>query len=54
MWAEVGGSILWIPMDIIKQKLQVQRQGNQMKYRNTWEVGKSIYKMEGIKGFYRV
>lgn len=53
MWAEVGGSILWVPMDIIKQKLQVQKDGNKMKYRHTYDVVKDIYKMEGIRGFYR-
>lgn len=54
MWAEVGGSILWVPMDIIKQKLQVQKVGTRMKYKSTWDVAKDIFKMEGVKGFYRV
>lgn len=54
MWAEVGGSIIWVPMDLVKQKLQVQKNQGTIRYRHSFDVIKDIVRNEGVFGMYRV
>jgi solute carrier family 25 protein 44 len=55
--AEIGSAIIWIPVDIITQKLQIQGPKNHNnefpKYNGAIDVVKKIIKSEGISGLYR-
>ncbi|KYQ93210.1 hypothetical protein DLAC_11640 [Tieghemostelium lacteum] len=56
--ADAFGSLVWVPMDIIKQRLQVQTNTqklnpNQTLYKGSFHAANVIFKEEGIKGFYR-
>ncbi|KAF2068801.1 hypothetical protein CYY_009877 [Polysphondylium violaceum] len=56
--ANLMGSIVWVPMDIIKQRLQVQSDTakshpNQTFYRGSFHAAKVIFKEEGVRGFFR-
>ncbi|EGC39867.1 hypothetical protein DICPUDRAFT_85907 [Dictyostelium purpureum] len=56
--ADALGSLVWVPMDIIKQRLQVQTNTqklnpNQTYYKGSFHAAKVIMKEEGVKGFYR-
>ncbi|KAK5576067.1 hypothetical protein RB653_007205 [Dictyostelium firmibasis] len=56
--ADALGSLIWVPMDIIKQRLQVQTNTqklnpNQTYYKGSFHAGKVILQEEGIRGLYR-
>ena len=60
--AELGGSLLWVPSDIIKQRLQVVSVQGEAQldvavatryYRGPAHVVQTIWKDEGFMGFYR-
>jgi hypothetical protein len=53
VWADICGSIIWVPMDVIKQRLQIQRNSPDMKYRGSYHALQTIYLEEGIKGLYK-
>jgi hypothetical protein len=46
---------LWVPCDIISQRLQIQTNKNpsSMKYNNGFQLIRAIAKTEGFRGFYR-
>jgi len=52
MTAELAGACCWVPMDVIKQKLQIQSGFNDS-YSGTWNCAKTIVKEEGPMGLYR-
>lgn len=49
--AEVGGAMIWVPMDVVKQRLQVQR--GEAKYKGSFHALTTIHAEEGIRGLYR-
>eukprot|EP01112_Ceratiomyxa_fruticulosa_P011075 TRINITY_DN297_c0_g1_i1.p1 TRINITY_DN297_c0_g1~~TRINITY_DN297_c0_g1_i1.p1 ORF type:complete len:306 (+),score=44.53 TRINITY_DN297_c0_g1_i1:51-968(+) len=53
--ADLFGSIVWTPMDVIKQRLQVQNINSQTtkKYSGSFNALKTIIKEEGVTGLYR-
>lgn len=61
--AETCSCVLWVPIDVIKERMQVQGTGtprnnyltssNPGHYRNTYDAFRKIMKYEGIKGVYR-
>ncbi|GAM20242.1 hypothetical protein SAMD00019534_034170 [Acytostelium subglobosum LB1] len=56
--ADVAGAMIWTPMDIIKQRLQVQNSTyslnpTQTFYRGSFHACSVIYHEEGIRGFYK-
>ncbi len=51
--AEAVSCILWLPIDIIKERLQVQSEIGSYKYLNAFDAYKQIIKNEGIMGLYR-
>ena len=54
--AEVVSCILWCPVDIIKERLQVQKTlGSHAAYQYTGPVDaiRTIYRSDGLRGFYR-
>ena len=57
MGAEAFSAFCYVPSDIISQRLQVESPTNfrntQFHYTSTTEVAKSIWKNEGLKGFFR-
>ncbi|EFA81565.1 mitochondrial substrate carrier family protein [Heterostelium album PN500] len=56
--ADIAGAMIWTPMDIIKQRLQVQNSTyltnpTQTFYRGSFHACKVILKEEGVAGFYK-
>eukprot|EP01095_Lingulamoeba_sp_RSL-Kostka_P001137 TRINITY_DN115_c4_g1_i1.p1 TRINITY_DN115_c4_g1~~TRINITY_DN115_c4_g1_i1.p1 ORF type:complete len:352 (+),score=54.93 TRINITY_DN115_c4_g1_i1:98-1153(+) len=51
--AEVTSAIIWIPYDIVAQKLMVQGNLKDPKYKNAYQVFRSVLKHDGIRGLYR-
>eukprot|EP01100_Stratorugosa_tubuloviscum_P012568 TRINITY_DN5_c0_g2_i1.p1 TRINITY_DN5_c0_g2~~TRINITY_DN5_c0_g2_i1.p1 ORF type:complete len:296 (-),score=137.07 TRINITY_DN5_c0_g2_i1:239-1126(-) len=52
--AELCGALLWTPMDVVKQRLQVQGTIIQCyKYNGSIDAIKTIFREEGINGLYR-
>lgn len=49
--ADVCGSLAWTPMDVVKQRLQIQRQ--QGKYLGSWDAVKKIVQEDGPRGLFR-
>ena len=52
--AEIVSCSLWLPIDIIKERLQVQSEVKIYNYRGPLEAIKKINLTEGIIGLYRV
>eukprot|EP00471_Norrisiella_sphaerica_P006007 CAMPEP_0184489532 /NCGR_PEP_ID=MMETSP0113_2-20130426/15740_1 /TAXON_ID=91329 /ORGANISM="Norrisiella sphaerica, Strain BC52" /LENGTH=262 /DNA_ID=CAMNT_0026873017 /DNA_START=87 /DNA_END=872 /DNA_ORIENTATION=- len=50
--AEMVSCILWVPIDVVKERLQVQ---NDLKstYNGNWDAILTIYKNEGLAGIYK-
>ena len=62
MIAETISCIIYVPVDVIKERMQVQQQSQSVAtntsqqlpvYRNTWDALKTISKTEGLSGIYR-
>ena len=51
--AEVASACVWMPTDIVSQKLQVQGPLKQKVYLNAFDCVRKTYATEGVKGFYR-
>jgi hypothetical protein len=51
-FADICGSLVWTPMDVVKQRLQVQDKSN-MLYSSSFDAFKSIIKSDGPAGLYR-
>jgi Mitochondrial carrier protein len=55
MIAETIACIVYVPVDVIKERMQVQHSSSQAEsnYRNSWDALKQISKSEGLSGVYR-
>lgn len=56
MMAETLSCLFWVPIDVIKERLQVQNNNTSIKnngYKNTSHAIRSIWKGEGIRGIYK-
>lgn len=60
MLAETLSCVLWVPIDVVKERMQVQvqsqattSQGRVLYYRNTLHAVQSIMQTEKLKGLYR-
>eukprot|EP01097_Dermamoeba_algensis_P005348 TRINITY_DN33_c0_g1_i2.p1 TRINITY_DN33_c0_g1~~TRINITY_DN33_c0_g1_i2.p1 ORF type:complete len:289 (-),score=58.50 TRINITY_DN33_c0_g1_i2:420-1286(-) len=51
--ADIFGSFIWVPQDVIKQKIQVSQGKDMINYQNTFKAINYIYKNEGLFGFFR-
>lgn len=52
--AELISCVFWLPIDVIKERLQVQSNLKLYEYKNTFDAVRQISKSEGILGLYRV
>ena len=52
--AEIASCTLWLPIDVIKERLQVQSELDIYKYKGPRDAIKKINLAEGISGLYRV
>ena len=52
MGAEAVSCVLWVPIDVIKERLQVQNNLKIYKYKNSFDAIKTILKNEGIFKIY--
>ena len=50
--ADICGSIIWCPMDVIKQRVQMHS-GSKSGFQNSWSAARSIVQSHGILGLYR-
>ena len=53
MIAEAVSCVLWVPIDILKERLQVQSELGTYKYKNTFDAIKQIHQKEGFFALYR-
>jgi hypothetical protein len=53
MIAEVISCVLWVPIDILKERLQVQSELGTYKYKNTFDAIRQIHQKEGFFALYR-
>jgi hypothetical protein len=55
--AETISCVIYVPVDVVKERMQVQRSTDQnlkgRAYKNSWDALKHITKTEGISGIYR-
>jgi hypothetical protein len=53
--ADVGGSLVWVPMDVVKQRLQAQdiTTAPEHRYRHSLHTAATIVRTEGVLGLYR-
>jgi len=53
-FAECVSGLVWTPMDVVKQKLQVEESSHaESKYKNSTNAIKMIFREEGTRGLYR-
>lgn len=52
-FADCVGLSIWLPMDLVKQRLQVQQNNMAIKYRNSAHAFYTIARDEGVRGLYR-
>ncbi|KAG0216503.1 hypothetical protein BGX28_000017 [Mortierella sp. GBA30] len=51
--AEAMSAVLYVPTDIISQRLRVQAEAKGSKHLNSIDIFKSIYRAEGVRGYYQ-
>lgn len=53
MIAEAISCVFWVPIDILKERMQVQSSLKSYNYKNTFDAVKQIYAKEGFFALYR-
>eukprot|EP01063_Lacrimia_lanifica_P011988 TRINITY_DN18636_c0_g1_i1.p1 TRINITY_DN18636_c0_g1~~TRINITY_DN18636_c0_g1_i1.p1 ORF type:complete len:317 (+),score=76.46 TRINITY_DN18636_c0_g1_i1:73-1023(+) len=51
--AEAVSCVLWVPIDVIKERLQVQGADVKGRYKNSLDAVGTVSRMEGLRGLYR-
>jgi len=51
--AEFFGALIWTPMDVVKQRLQLQKTNANQKYKNSMHAFLTIVKEEGFRGLFK-
>eukprot|EP01091_Cochliopodium_minus_P020777 TRINITY_DN9189_c0_g1_i1.p1 TRINITY_DN9189_c0_g1~~TRINITY_DN9189_c0_g1_i1.p1 ORF type:complete len:245 (-),score=38.43 TRINITY_DN9189_c0_g1_i1:149-883(-) len=51
--AEITSTVIWLPFEIVSQKMQIQGPLKEKKFKNSLECARETFRNEGIKGFYR-
>lgn len=55
LFAEATSCVIWVPIDVVKERMQVQstfKAGGYF-YKNSWDAVRNISRTEGIRGIYR-
>jgi len=52
--AETVSCLLWVPIDVIKERQQVQSTMRTTSYKNTFNAISTIMSQEGLRGLYKV
>ena len=53
MVAETIACVIYVPVDVVKERLQVQHLNGVGNYRNGWDAFRQISRTEGLQGIYR-
>jgi hypothetical protein len=53
MLAESVACIIYVPVDVVKERMQVQSKGGALYYQSSWDALVSISKTEGLSGIYK-
>ena len=53
MIAEALSCVLWVPIDVVKERLQIQEKGGAGNYRGSTHALSTIMRTEGLSGIYR-
>jgi hypothetical protein len=53
LFAEGVSCIVWVPMDVTKERLQSQHSGVAGRYRSSWHGLQTLYRHEGLRGMYK-
>ncbi len=51
--AESVSCVVWVPMDVVKERLQSQHSGVAGRYRSSWHGIATLYRLEGVAGMYK-
>ncbi|OQR97696.1 inorganic diphosphatase [Thraustotheca clavata] len=51
--AEAFSCVFWVPIDVIKERMQVQRVNQANAYKNVWHAFQTISRTEGLRGMYK-
>ena len=54
LMAETVSCLFWLPIDVVKERMQVQRELGLYHYKNGLDAVTTIIKTEGVVGLYRV
>lgn len=54
LMAETVSCLFWLPIDVVKERMQVQRELGLYRYKNGLDAVTTIIKTEGVVGLYRV
>ena len=53
MIAECVSCVLWVPIDVVKERLQIQSVFKTYNYKNSVDAVSQIYKKEGLRNLYK-
>ncbi|OQR92131.1 inorganic diphosphatase [Achlya hypogyna] len=53
IFAEAFSCVFWVPIDVVKERMQVQRTHQAGAYKNTWHALQTIARTEGLRGMYK-
>jgi hypothetical protein len=53
LFAEAVSCVVWVPMDIVKERLQSQHRDVVGRYRSSWHGVATLWRLEGLRGMYR-
>ena len=51
--AETVSCVVFVPVDVVKERLQVQKLGGSNAYRGSWDAFRTIVRYDGFNGIYR-
>ena len=51
--AESVSCVFWVPIDVVKERLQVQGPDVKGRYQSSWDAVKSVAHREGLRGLYK-
>ena len=53
LFAEALSCVLWVPIDVTKERLQIQNSYQGSAYRGSWDAMRTVLKYEGLGGVYK-
>eukprot|EP00667_Euglena_gracilis_P016029 EG_transcript_16724 len=51
--AEAFSCVVWVPIDVVKERLQIQHSYQGVNYHGSWDAIRTVMKYEGLRGIYK-